>query len=173
MVPDPYYILVFTMHKIDPHYSRLGQLPRQILGAAILLIGVWFATPATAEKEKTEGSISLSVATFERMPQYPPPPPLPKVIVVTAGTGHELAVITIKVEGSTAFEDYKMCVGTAMVDAEGIRHTAVLSKPFKAGYQPEVWDKQVLVFPIKKNVKLKTLSVADMTFDLSKVEETK
>ena len=161
------------MHKIELHSSQLGHLPRLFLRATLLVIGAWFATPATAEKENTGDGISLTVTSFERMPQYPPPPPLPKVIVVTAGTGHELAVITLKVEGSIAFDDYKMCVGTAMVDAEGTRHTAVLSKPFKAGVQPEVWDKQVLVFPIKKNVKLKTLFVADMTFDLSKVEETK
>ncbi len=91
--------------------------------------------------------------------------------VVCAGVGYEMAVITLKVTGSTTFEDYKMSASASMVDADGTSRTAVLSKPFKAGYQPEVWDKQVLVFNVKKDLKLKLLSVGDMSFDLTKIAE--
>jgi hypothetical protein len=159
------------MRRILDRTKRLADDLGGISGVLSLIIAALFAAPVAAEKSKTDDQLSLTVTSFERAQQYPPPPVPPKVFLVTAGAGHELVVITLKVDGSAAFDDYKMSAGASLMDAAGATHPAVLSKPYKAGFQPEVWDKHVLVFPIKKDVKLKSLSVGDMTFDLSKIQE--
>jgi len=136
----------------------------------LFVVATLLAAPATAERSKANDQLSLTVTAFERMPQYPPPPAPPKVFVISAGAGHELAVITLKVAGSVAFDDYKMSAGASLLDSGGTKHAAALSKPYKGGAEPEVWDKHVLVFSIKKGLKPKSLSVGDMTFDLSTVQ---
>lgn len=160
------------MRRIPGRTKRLTDVPGGTPVGLLLVVAALFTSTATAEKEKTDDQVSLTVMSFERMQQYPPAPAPPKVFVVNAGAGHELAVITLKVAGSAAFDDYKMSAGASLVVADGTKHPAVLSKPYKAGVQPEIWDKHILVFPIKKDVKLKSLSVGEMTFDLSKIQES-
>lgn len=138
--------------------------------ALLFVAAALLAAQAAAERSKADDPLSLMVTAFERMPQYPPPPAPPKVFVVSAGAGHELAVITLKVSGSVAFDDYKISAGASLLDGNGTKHTAVLSKPYKGGAEPEIWDKHVLVFSIKKGLKPKSLSVGDMTFDLSAIQ---
>ena len=171
-VNDSNHIKTFTMRKIPGKTKRMTDVPERTPRVLLFIFAALLAAPATAEKNKTDDQVSLTVTSFERLQQYPPPPAPPRVFVVNAGAGHELAVITLKVAGSAAFDDYKMSAGASLIEADGTRHSAALSKPYKAGVQPEVWDKHILVFPIKKAVKLKSLSVGEMTFDLSKIQES-
>lgn len=167
---DKNQIKTITMRRIPSETSRLTDVPGEIPRVLRMIVAVLLAASAViAETDKAADGVSLTLTSFERMQQYPPPPAPPKVFVVSAGSGHELAVITLKVAGSSAFEDYKMSAGAYLVDTAGTRHAAALSKPYKAGSQPEVWDRHVLVFSIKKEIKLKSLTVGEMTFDLSKI----
>ncbi len=148
----------------------LSKCPRTFL---LVAFGLVLVVAAPAEQEKSGEKITLSVESFERLLTYPPPPAPPRVFVVSAGAGHELAVLTLKVVGSTSFNDYEMSAGATLVEDGGTKQTAILSKPYKAGSQPEVWDKHVLVFPIKRGAKLKTLLIGELKFELSTLEETK
>lgn len=165
---DHSLIEVFIMHETPTHSQRLMETPQVFSGILCALVAALLAAPGgSAQTDKGEGEVSLTITSVERVQQFPAPPAPPRVFVVSAGAGHEMAVITLKVSGSVAFDDYKMTVGAYLVDAAGTRLTAVLSKPYKGGSQPEVWDKHVLVFSIKKGTRLKSLAIGEMTFDLS------
>lgn len=167
---DKNHLKTFTMRRIPNQTSRLMDVRRGSSRILLIILAALLAAPValTAETDKADSQVSLTVTSLERVQQYPPPPAPPKVFVVSAGAGHELAVITLKVEGSVAFDDYRMSAGASLVDSAGNRQPAVLSKPFKAGSQPEVWDRHVLVFSVKKGLKLKSLLIGEMSFDLSK-----